>query len=139
TGECLRLVEDDPLGDAITERVSHDANVFCETGGGVSGGPAAGILERLRQIPVGERRQRPYTGFGYRVRQTLVVVEAVEIGSAATQGLNTGPGDREAVALQIELLEQCNVIRIPVITVAGDIARIAILDIAGLVSEAIPD
>jgi len=43
------------------------------------------------------------------------------------------------VALQIQLLQQCNVIGIAAIAVAGDIARIAILDVTGLVSEAIPD
>jgi hypothetical protein len=86
-----------------------------------------------------ERWQWPYAGFEYRVREALVVVEALRVGGAASEGLYAGPGDREAVALQIQLLQQRNVIRIPVIAVAGDVARIAIFDVAGLVSEAIPD
>src|SRR6266849_5857293 len=51
-GEDPRLVEDAPVGNAVAESTAHDVRVFGEARGEVAIGPAAGIFEGLRQIPV---------------------------------------------------------------------------------------
>ena len=91
--------------------------------------PAAGILQRLRQIPVIERGQRPDAGFQHRIREPLVVVQTAGVGRAAAGGLNARPGDGESIGLQIQLLQQRDVVLVAMIAVAGDIARGAVLDV----------
>ena len=53
-----RLVERGPVLHPVAERAVHERGVLGEPGGGVAGRPAAGVLERLRQVPVVEREPR---------------------------------------------------------------------------------
>ena len=73
--EDVRLVEDDPVRHAVGERLDHRRGVVGEAVRGVAVGPAAGVLERLRQVPVVERREGPDAGGEERVAEPAVVVE----------------------------------------------------------------
>ena len=54
-GDHPGLVERDPATDAVAEARADDLRVLAERLGGAALGPAAGILERGRQIPVVQR------------------------------------------------------------------------------------
>src|SRR5215217_1457027 len=67
------------------------------------------------------------------VDEAAVIVEAVLVGGTASLGLDAGPGHGEAVGLYPELGHQVEVL------VAGDVARIAVEDLASGVAERVPD
>ena len=54
-GDDQRLVERDPALDPVAERLADDGGVLGEAQRGVAGGPAALVLQRLRQVPVEQR------------------------------------------------------------------------------------
>ena len=137
--ERLRLVEDDPVLDAVAQRADDVAGVVGKARGRVALGPAAGILERLRQVPVVQRRERADSRVQRRVGQPLVVVEPFRVRRAAPVRLDPRPGDREPVAAQVELAQQRDVFRIAMVAVAGDVAGVAVVDPARRVREPVPD
>ena len=57
-GDDPRLVVGDPLRDDVAERRAARRRVLREAQRGVARGPAALVLQRLRQVPVVERRDR---------------------------------------------------------------------------------
>src|SRR5690606_4835567 len=119
---------------------AHDElRVVGETPGGVAVRPAARVLERLRQVPVVERREGADAGLEQGVGEPAVVVEPLRIRGAAPGRLDARPGDREAVAGESHLLLERDVLGPAVIGVAGAIAGVAVLDPAGRVREAVPD
>ena len=60
----------------VAEAVVHDRGVVGEPLGGVALRPAAGVLERLRQVPVVERRHRLDAARQQAVDEPVVVGEA---------------------------------------------------------------
>ena len=70
------LVVRDPAAHAIAEQVGDDVDVLDEGVDGRAHGPAAVVLERLRQIPVVERHERLDAGFEQPVDEAVVEVEA---------------------------------------------------------------
>src|SRR3954452_20526844 len=91
--ERLRFVEDQPLPDAIAECVRNDLCVIGETIGGLTIGPATGVLERLRQIPVIQRGNGTNARLQNRVREPLVIVESLLVRFTASIWLNARPGN----------------------------------------------
>src|SRR5882672_3107451 len=138
-GEGLGLVEDIPVHDAVTERTGDDLGVFRETRRRIALRPTARLLQGLRQVPVIQRHERTNAGAERCVHESPVIVEALRIGGAATARLNPRPGDGESVALEIELCEKRDVLRIAVVAVAGNIAVIVVQNPAGCVRKSIPD
>src|SRR6516162_293278 len=138
-GECLRLIEDGPVANAITERVRDDSSVFREPLCRTPMRPSAGILERLGQVPVIQSRKWADLRLEQGIGQALVVVETLRIGLPAPGGLDSRPRDREAIAREVQLLEQGDVFAIAVVAVAGHIAGVAVLDVPRRVREAVPD
>ena len=133
------FVEQHPVGDAIAQRARHQFDVVGEAGRRIAIGPASGIFERLRQVPVIERDQRADVGFEQGIHETAVVIDAFGIRRTAPVRLNSRPGNREAVAVQIHRPHQRNVFAPAMIGVAGYVAGVAILDFARGVREAVPD
>ena len=135
----IRLVEKNPVGNTVTERLSDELHVVGEPARGVTIGPASGVFERLRQIPVIKRDQRPDARFKQRVNQPAVVIHSLGIRRAGTGGLNARPGNRKPVAVLIHGANQGNVVAPAIIGIAGHVARVAIFDFARRVREAVPD
>ena len=75
-GDDAGLVQEDEMAGAIADALDHRRRVVGESPGGVASGPAAAILERLRQVPVVETRPRLDAGFEQRIDQPIVEVEA---------------------------------------------------------------
>src|ERR671935_280583 len=65
-------------------------------------GPAAGILERLRSVPVEERRERLDLVRKQLVDEPVVEVESRVIDLAPSVGKHARPRDREAEAAESE-------------------------------------
>jgi hypothetical protein len=72
------------------------------------------------------------------IDQAVVVIEPLLVGLAAPIGEDARPGDREAIGLDAQRLEQFDILAIAVIAVAGDIAGAAIAGLALRVREDIP-
>ena len=133
-----RLVERRPGGHAIAEGVVHRHRVVEEAVGGVAGGPAALLLEGLRQIPVVEREPRLDARAEQFIDQARVEVEPGRVRGPAV-GADARPGGREAVGLQAEVGHQRDVVTVSVVVVARDIPVVHADDRAGDAAEGIPD
>ncbi len=73
------------------------------------------------------------------VDEAVVEVEAARVGRAAAAGLDARPGDREAVGRHPERGHQRDVVAVAVVVVAGDLAGVALEDLAGGGAERVPD
>ena len=134
-----RLVEGRPPLHAVAEARGDHGRIVGEPLDGAPRRPPAVVLERLRQVPVVERRQRHQPAPQQAVDHPLVVVEALRVARPAAARLDARPGDREAIRFHAQLLQQRHVVAPAMIVVAGDIAVAAVGDLAGRVRKAIPD
>ena len=98
-----RLALRDPMPDAVAETVAHDVDVLGERFGRLTDGPAAALLERLREIPVVERHEGLDARREQLVDQPIVEVETCAVRPAASFREDTRPRDREAERVQPEL------------------------------------
>ena len=101
-------------------------------------GPAALLLQRLRQVPVVQRQPRQDVGIQQLVDEPLVEVDALRVERAAV-GTHARPRGREPVGLQPHALHQRDVVAVPVVVVARDIAVVGVDDGAGHAAEGVPD
>jgi hypothetical protein len=99
--ENPRFVENAPVGDAVAESANDNFGVVREARGEIPIGPAAGVFQFLREIPMVERAERTDFCFEERVAEALVVVEALGIRSASASSLDARPRNRETVTGQI--------------------------------------
>ena len=106
-----RLVERGPHVDPVAQHLGQLARVLAEADGGLPVGPAALVLERLREVPVVERRDGLDAGGDEAVREVDVEVETGLVELARAGGLDAGPRDREPVGLQAEVLHDRDVLR----------------------------
>ena len=134
-----RLVQGDPVRDHVAELLGDDGGVVGEPARGVAVEPAAAILQRLRQVPVVQRRPRGDALLEQRLRQAAVEVEAGAVGRSGAVGLDARPRDREPVRVEAEVGHQRDVLRPAVIVVVGDVAGAAVGDRAGDAGERVPD
>ncbi len=134
-----RLVERGPGADAVAERLAHDPRVVGERVRGVAARPAALVLERLREVPVVERRDGRDPPRHEPVDQPPVERQALRVRRPAPGRLDARPRDREAVRLQAEGLHQVEVGVEPVVVVVGDVARVPAEDLPGRAAERVPD
>src|SRR5213079_2280218 len=89
------------------------------------GRPTARVLERLRRIPVEERRKRRDAGGEELVDEPVVEVEARPVDPPTPFGEDPRPGDREPERVEPQLAHQHDVLAIAVVEVAGDRAGVA--------------
>src|SRR5690554_4992617 len=86
-----------------------------------------------------ERGKRRDVVLEKRVDELGVEPNAFLIGSAVPRRQNSRPRNGEAVGIDTHPGQQLDVFAKPVVVVAGNVARIAILHLAGNVAEGIPD
>ena len=129
-GEALH-----PIGEAPPD----DRRVVAEAQRRVAAAPAAGLLQRQRQVEMVETRPGLDARGQKPVDETIVEVEALGIGRPAPLGHHPGPGDREAVGAGTQPGEQLDVLGPAVIVVAGHGRRAAVGDPAGLPHPGVPD
>ena len=99
-----RLVERGPGGDAVAEAVVDRGGVLGEARRGVARRPAAGVLQRLGQVPVVQRDPRLDAGGRAARRRAGSRSRGRRSWSGpASVGLDARPGDREAVGADAEL------------------------------------
>ena len=134
-----RLVVRRPDLHAVGQPLGDQAGVVGEAVRGVARRPAAGVLEGLREVPVVQRRQRLHAAREQRVDEALVVVQPGGVRGAATGRLHPRPGDREAVAVHAERLDQREVLLAAVVGVARGRAVAAVEHRAGPAAEGVPD
>jgi hypothetical protein len=137
-GDDPRLVDRHPALDEVAQLGGDDPGVLGEAQRGVARRPAAALLQRLRQVPVEQRRGRLDAALQHPLDQPAVEVEALAQRRAEAVGLDPRPGDREAVGLDLQRLDQVEVLAPAVVVVAGDVAGLAADDVALLVDEAVP-
>src|SRR3954470_5957610 len=133
------LVVRDPGIDEVAEPVEDEARVLDEAVDDLARGPAAVVLQALRQIPVIKGGERRDPALEHPFDEGPVEVEPFAVGGAAPVGLDPRPGDREAVRPHTERGHQVEVLRPAVVVVAGAIAGVAVRDLARRVAEAVPD
>lgn len=121
------FVEGDPLVDAVAETVGHEGHVLGEPGGGVPLQP----VQRFRQVPVEERRDRTDARRHEFVHETVVEVEAA-------LGAHPRPGHREAVRVHPQARQQGHVLAVAVVVVAGHRRRRAVLHPSRFGREGVP-
>ncbi len=137
--DAPRLVVGDPVGDAVAQGSADHVGVLHKRLGRGPRRPAAGVLERLGQVPVVEGGKGGDAGLQQPVDQPPVEVQAGLVDSTAAVGQDARPGDGEAIGAQAERLHQGDVFRPAVVVVAGDVAVAAVDDVARRVAEAVPD
>jgi hypothetical protein len=138
-GDHPGLVERAPHRHAVAEGAIAHARVVGEPVGDVAIEPAATIVERFGEIPVIERRRRLDVALQQRIDQPRVEVDALLVDATRALGKDAAPRDAEAVGVEAELGHQRDVLRVPPVVIARDVARVAIGREAGAVREALPD
>ena len=134
------LIEGHPVVDPVAEHFECRAGEVGETARGVATGPAAvAILERLRQVPVVERRHRADATLEKAVDKPLVEVEAGLVAPPIAIGKQARPGDAEAVRRQAEVGHQVDVRLESTVVVVCDVAGRPVFDVARRVAEPVPD
>src|SRR5918998_1943086 len=133
------FVQRDPEPHTLREGLVDDTGVLCEALARIPFGPAAQILQTLRQVPMVEREHRLDGALPQAVDEPAVEVEPGLVGWTASFWLDAGPGHGETVGLQSELGHQVEIFFQAVVMVAGDIAPIAVDDLAWSVAERVPD
>jgi hypothetical protein len=138
-GGAPRLVEGRPGRDAIAEGLADHGRVLGEAVRRVAVRPAAGILERLRQVPVVQGGDGRDPASEESVNELRVEVDAGLVDRAGSGGDDARPGDREAVGLQAEALHQVEVRLEQVIVAVRHVAGRAVADQPRRVREGVPD
>ena len=113
--------------------------VLGEALGGVAVGPAARVLERLREVPVIERRHRLDAALEQPLDQAAVEAHARRVERPGAVGLHARPRDREAVGLEAQGRHEVEVLAPAVVVIAGDVAGVAVGDGARHAAEGVPD
>ncbi len=136
--EHRRLVERRKPFDAVAVSLRDNRGIVREPSGAVARGPAAKIVERLRQVPMIETQPGLDARREQRIDQAIIECEALFVRLALAQREHARPRHREAVGADAEIAHQRDVLRITVIVVAGNVAGLAIVHVAGA-AKRVPD
>ena len=138
-GHHPRLVVGDPRPHEVAELARHVLRVLGEALRRVAVGPAAGVLQRLREVPVVERRGGLDPALEQPLDEAAVEAHAGRVERPGAVGLHARPRDREAVGLEAQRRHEVEVLAPAVVVVAGDVAGVAVLDGARNAAEGVPD
>ena len=105
----------------------------------VAMGPAALVLQGLRQVPVVEREVGRNAAREQAVHQSLIKIQALGVPGAAARGLHAGPADRKAVGIHAQAGNHVQVVRPALVMVACHAAVAAVCDGARLFAKAVPN
>ena len=122
--ERAELVDREDVLHAIGQMLRDVARVVAERLRRVARLPAAAVvLQRLRQVPVIERRERLDAVGEQLVDEPVVEVEALRVRRAVALREHARPRDREAIGLDAQRLHQLHVLLVAMVVVVGDVAR----------------
>ena len=138
--ECAELVDREEVLHAIGEVLRNVTRVVGECLRRVARLPAAAVvLQRLRQIPVIQSRERLDAVREELVDQPVVEVEALRVRRAGALRKHPRPGDRESIGLDAQRLHQLDVLLVAMVVVVGDVTGSARVRLARRVRESVPD
>ncbi len=138
-GDHPGFVQRHPARHTIAKPADHERGVFGKPVCDVRIEPAAELIERRGEIPVVEGDHGLDAVREQRVDQPLVEVEARRVHAAAAVGQDPAPRDAEAIGREPERAHQRDVLRVPAVVVARDIAGVTVVDTPGRMREAVPD
>src|SRR5262245_35499198 len=137
--ECRALVEREEVPRPVAELFGDISGIARECLGGVAPFPPAAILQRLRQVPVVERRERRDAIGDEVVEETVVEVEALRIWRADALWEYPRPRNREPIRCGGERLHGLHIVSISVVVIVGDVAVVVVADLSRRVRERVPD
>src|ERR1700730_18117423 len=137
--EGEELVDREEALAPAAELPRHIAGIVRKRFGGVVRLPSALVLQRLRQVPVVESRERVDAGVGRRAGEAEEEVEALWIRLTDAVGKDTRPGDGETIVLDAQILHEPDIIPVAMIVIVGDVGVIAGPDLARRMRVGIPD
>ncbi len=138
--ESSAFVDCEDRFDAIAQAIRDVACVIAERPRRFTGLPSADpVLERLRQIPMIERRERFDIVIEKFVDQAVVEVETFGVRRTGSFRKYPRPGDRETIGLDPQFPDQADVFLVSMVVIVGAVRVAVILDLAGRVGERIPD
>ena len=136
--EHRRLVEGRKPFDPVAVPLACDSGIVREPCGAVARRPAAEIVERLRQVPMIKTEPRLDARREQCIDQAVIECEAFFVRRTLAERQHPRPRHRKAISADTEIAHQRDVFRIAVIVVAGDVAGLAVVDMAGA-RKRIPD
>jgi hypothetical protein len=101
--------------------------------------PTAEVLESLGQVPVVEGHVRRDACLVQPVEEATIEVDAGLVDRARAVRQDAGPGDREPVGVDSEILEQLHVLEDSMVVVGAAVAGNVPEDVARSLAERIPD
>ena len=137
--EHARLVECRVALHPVAVAARDQVGVIGEPLRAIAVGPAAEVLQRLRQIPVIETKPRLDAGCDQRIDQPVVEGDACFVDGAAAARQHAWPRHRKAIGVDAEPAHERYVLAVPVIVIAGDVAGVAIGDLAGQAAIGVPN
>src|SRR6516164_1292038 len=137
--EHRALVEREEVPRPVAELLGHVAGIGGECLGGVAPFPPTAILQRLRQVPVIERREWRDAVSDEVVEEPVVEVEALRIWRARALREYARPRNREPIRSESECLHRLHVVPISVIVIIGDVAVVVVADLSRRVRKRVPD
>ncbi len=138
--EGVELVRREDVLHAVRQPLGHVARVGRERFRGLARLPAAdAVLQRLRQVPVIQRREGLDAVRQQLVHEPVVEIEALRVGLPAPLREHPRPRDREPVGLDAQRLHQLHVALVAVIVVRRDVAVRVAGHLARRVREGVPD
>ena len=129
----------DPVFDAIAQPAGHHIGEIGEGEGSVAARPAAGIFERLRQIPMIKRQPGFDAAVQQPVDQAIVEGKAGLVHRAGSCRQDARPGHRKTIGADAERLHEIEVLLEVMIVIAGEGWRVAVADVPRLGGKRIPD
>src|SRR6266478_4616357 len=137
--ERRALVEREEVPRPVAELSGDVTGIVGECLGGVAPFPPAAILQRLRQVPMIERRERRDAVGDEVVEEPVVEVEALRIWRAGALREYPRPRNREPIRSGGERLHRLHVVSMSVIVIVGDVAVVVVADLSRRVRERVPD
>ena len=133
-----RLVVGSPLSYAIAECTAHDVCISDERVDGLPIGPTADVLEGLWQFPVVEGDVRRDAVLEEFVDEAVVEGNTPRFNRPGSVRDDPGPRGGQVVCRDPRVGHERNVLGIPVIVVARDIAGFPVENAPGFVYESVP-
>ncbi len=124
---------------AIAEVLADDGGIVAKPASDIAIHPAALVLQGAGQVPVVERGKRLQPPLEHAVDQPIVEVEPGLIYGAGAFGDQPRPGQREAIAFKAGVADQVEILRPAIVVVAGHVAVVGVLHVAGGRRKRIPD
>src|SRR5689334_17559530 len=118
-----KLIDREDVFDAIAETRRDVSRVVAESLRSLTSFPTAKtILQRLRQVPVVERRVRLNAVREQLVNESIVKIETFRVRWTIAVGKHPRPSNREAIRLHAERLHQLHVALVEMVMIVRDVA-----------------